>query len=204
MALVLSAAILCRKFWPTERELSRKVVHIGIGPIIPLAWWLKVPADLAIPAAVLVTVFVLINHRWGFIPAVEDIKRQSYGTVAYGLAITILLILFWPAQAAAVCAGVMVMAFGDGLAGLIGPKLRSPSWLVWGQRKSIAGTTAMTVMTGIVLIGLIILIDAPIHPIRILIVTSMAVSLEQLSRWGIDNLTVPISIGLLWSWMTNF
>ncbi|MCP4972958.1 MAG: dolichol kinase, partial [Prochlorococcus sp.] len=106
---------MCRKFWPAERELSRKVVHIGIGPIIPLAWWLKVPAELAIPAAISVTVFVLINHRWGFIPAVEDIKRQSYGTVAYGLAITVLLILFWPAQAAAVCAGVMVMAFGDGL-----------------------------------------------------------------------------------------
>ncbi|MCP4974152.1 MAG: dolichol kinase, partial [Prochlorococcus sp.] len=135
--------------------------------------------------------------------AVEDIKRQSYGTVAYGLAITVLLILFWPAQAAAVCAGVMVMAFGDGLAGLIGPKLRSPSWLLWGQRKSIAGTTAMAVMTGVVLISLIIVIDAPVHPMRILAVASMAVSLEQLSRWGIDNLTVPIAIGLLWPWMTS-
>ena len=29
----------------------------------------------------------------------------------------------------------------------------------------------------------------------------MAVGLEQLSRWGIDNLSVPLAVGLCWSWM---
>ena len=94
------------------------------------------------------------------------------------------------------------MAFGDGLAGLIGRKVRSPNWLIWGQRKSIAGTLTMAVITLIILFTLSLLIDASFHPLRIFAVTGLAVGLEQLSRWGIDNLTVPMGVAVAWSWMT--
>ena len=73
-----------------------------------------IPRLVAVPFAVLVTLAIAINHRWQVIPAVEDVDRNTYGTVAYGLAITTLLILFWPGRADAVCAGVLVMALGDG------------------------------------------------------------------------------------------
>ena len=201
IALVLSIAVICRIRWPNQQELSRKIVHIGTGPVIPLAWWLGIPADLAIPVAIVITLVVLINHRWRLLPAVEDVNRQSYGTVAYGLAITLLLVLFWPENAAAVCAGVLVMAFGDGLAGLIGRKVRSASWMIWGQRKSIAGTLTMAVMALMLLITLNLIVDAPYYPLRILAVTGLAVGLEQLSCWGIDNITVPIGVAFTWSWM---
>ncbi len=199
---MLSAAVVCRVRWPNQRELSRKIVHIGTGPVIPLAWWLGIPSDWAIPMAILITIVILINHRWRLLPAIEDVERRSYGTVAYALTITLLLIFFWPENAAAVCSGVLVMAFGDGLAGLIGRKVRSPNWLIWGQRKSIAGTLTMAVITLIILFTLSLLIDASFHPLRIFAVTGLAVGLEQLSRWGIDNLTVPMGVAVAWSWMT--
>ncbi|MED5165419.1 diacylglycerol/polyprenol kinase family protein [Prochlorococcus sp. MIT 1306] len=199
---MLSAAVVCRVRWPNQRELSRKIVHIGTGPVIPLAWWLGIPSNWAIPMAILITIVILINHRWRLLPAIEDVNRNSYGTVAYALTITLLLIFFWPENAAAVCSGVLVMAFGDGLAGLIGRKVRSPNWLIWGQRKSIAGTLTMAVITLIILFTLSLLIDASFHPLRIFAVTGLAVGLEQLSRWGIDNLTVPMGVAVAWSWMT--
>ena len=199
---MLSAAVVCRVRWPNQRELSRKIVHIGTGPVIPLAWWLGIPSNWAIPMAILITIVILINHRWRLLPAIEDVNRHSYGTVAYALTITLLLIFFWPENAAAVCSGVLVMAFGDGLAGLIGRKVRSPNWLIWGQRKSIAGTLTMAVITLIILFTLNLLIDATFHPLRIFAVTGLAVGLEQLSRWGIDNLTVPMGVAVAWSWMT--
>ena len=199
---MISAAVVCRVRWPNQRELSRKIVHIGTGPVIPLAWWLGIPSDWAIPMAILITIVILINHRWRLLPAIEDVERRSYGTVAYALTITLLLIFFWPENAAAVCSGVLVMAFGDGLAGLIGRKVRSPNWLIWGQRKSIAGTLTMAVITLIILFTLSLLIDASFHPLRIFAVTGLAVGLEQLSRWGIDNLTVPMGVAVAWSWMT--
>ncbi len=202
MLLVLSAALVCRKRWPEQRELSRKIVHIGTGPVVVLAWWLSIPASIAVPVAFTVTVITAINHRIQLLPAVEDVDRNSYGTVAYGLAISLLLLLFWPEQAVAVCAGVLVMAFADGLAGLVGRGVSSPSWTVWQQRKSIAGTVTMGLVTALVLILLVLISQSPLHPLRLIAVCSLAVGLEQWGRWGIDNLTVPMAVGLSWMWMT--
>ena len=202
MLLVLSAAPICRKRWPEQRELSRKIVHIGTGPVVVLAWWLSIPASIAVPVAFAVTVITAINHRIQLLPAVEDVDRNSYGTVAYGLAISLLLLLFWPEQAVAVCAGVLVMAFADGLAGLVGRGMTSPSWTVWQQRKSVAGTVTMGLVTALVLILLVLISQSPLHPLRLIAVCALAVGLEQWGRWGIDNLTVPMAVGLSWMWMT--
>lgn len=203
MALVLSAAVLCKRVMPDRKELSRKIVHIGTGPVVPLAWWLQLPASVAVPAALVVTLVTAINHRWRLLAAVEDVDRDSYGTVAYGLAITVLLLLYWPDQAIAVCAGVLVMAFADGLAGLVGRGIHSPHWTLWQQRKSVAGTLTMALVTAVVLTMLVLVSHGPLQPIRILIVCVLAVGLEQLSRWGIDNLSVPIAVGLSWTWMSS-
>ena len=202
MLLVISAALICRKRWPEQQELSRKIVHIGTGPIVVLAWWLAIPAFVAVPVAIAVTVITAVNHRLRLLPAVEDVDRNSYGTVAYGLAISLLLLLFWPEQAVAVCAGVLVMAFADGLAGLVGRGMASPSWTIWQQRKSAAGTITMALVTALVLLLLVLLTQSPLHPLRLIAVCALAVGLEQFGRWGIDNLTVPIAVGLCWAWMT--
>ena len=202
MLLVVSAALICRRHWPERRELSRKIVHIGTGPVIVLAWWLAVPAFIAVPVALGVTVITAVNHRLQLLPAVEDVDRNSYGTVAYGLAISVLLILFWPDQAVAVCAGVLVMAFADGLAGLVGRGMNSPSWTIWQQRKSTAGTLTMALTSALVLLVLVLASQSAMHPLRLIAVSALAVGLEQLSRWGLDNLSVPVAVGLCWGWMT--
>ncbi|NDD44439.1 MAG: dolichol kinase, partial [Synechococcaceae bacterium WB9_4xB_025] len=71
---MLGMAVVARRLWPERRELSRKIVHIGTGPVVPLAWWLGITAAVAIPIALLVTLVALINHRWRLLPAVEDIE----------------------------------------------------------------------------------------------------------------------------------
>jgi len=202
LAVVVGTALAVRHRFPDQREWSRKVVHIGTGPVVLLAWWLGIARWVALPAAVAVTLATALNHRFRLLPAVEDVDRHSYGTVAYGASIAILLALFWPQQPLAVAAGVLVMAIGDGLAGLVGPQLRSPRWRLLGQGKSLAGTLAMTGGALAVLILLQLLaqsqgFDAPAWP-QLIAIALLATALEQASSFGIDNLTVPLSAGLLW------
>ena len=198
MVIVLAAALLARRQWPNQRELSRKIVHIGTGAVIPMAWWFAIPAPIAIPFAGVVTLATAINQRWRLIPAVEDVDRNSYGTTAYGLAITALLMLFWPSRPDAVCAGVLVMAFGDGLAGLIGRAVTSPRWSIAGQTKSLAGTTTMLMVSFGVLLALSIVGGSGANWTVALLLSVVATGLEQLSPAGIDNLSVPLVVGCLW------
>ena len=199
MAMVIAGAVLCRRLRPNQRELSRKIVHIGTGAVVPLAWFFEIPFVVALPVAAVITVVTTINHQWRFIPAVEDVDRNSYGTIAYGIAITMLLLLFWPTRADAVSAGVLVMALGDGLAGLIGRNVASPKWVLFGQTKSSVGTMTMAVVSGLVLIGLARWSGADLSLPAALGMVAMATGLEQLSWSGLDNLSVPLSVGVLWS-----
>ena len=197
--MVIAGAVLCRRLRPNQRELSRKIVHIGTGAVVPLAWFFEIPFVIALPVAAVITVVTTINHQWRFIPAVEDVDRNSYGTIAYGIAITTLLLLFWPTRADAVSAGVLVMALGDGLAGLIGRNVESPKWVLFGQTKSSVGTMTMAVVSGLVLIGLARWSGADLSLPAALGMVAMATGLEQLSWRGLDNLSVPLSVGVLWS-----
>jgi len=189
---------------PSTREWSRKLVHIGTGAVVPIAWLFGIDRLIAIPAAGLITIAAAINHRTRLLPAIEDVGRHSYGTIAYGASITLLLCTFWPQQSDAVCAGVLVMAVGDGLAGVIGSWVPSPSWLLFGHRKSVVGTT---VMAGAGLLMLVLLAQispllgaGPAPPLeRLVAIAVIAASLEQLAWLGIDNLTVPIISALLWA-----
>ncbi|MBM5807532.1 MAG: dolichol kinase [Cyanobacteria bacterium M_surface_10_m2_179] len=202
LAVVVAMALLVRRRWPDQREWSRKVVHIGTGPVVLLAWWFGISRWVALPAALLITLATALNHRFRLLPAVEDVNRHSYGTIAYGASIAVLLALFWPAQPLPVAAGVLVMAVGDGLAGLIGPQLQSPRWRLFGQGKSLAGTLAMALGASGVLTLLAWAaqpggLQAPALP-NLLLIALIATALEQCSSYGIDNLTVPITTAWLW------
>jgi phytol kinase len=105
-----------------------------------------------------------------------------------------------------VAAGVLVMACGDGLAGLVGPALRSPRWRLLGQGKSLAGTGCMAIASLLVLLALVSLAAAtgqaaPAWP-ALLWIAATATALEQLSGYGIDNLSVPLATALLWQQLT--
>ena len=199
MAVVLATAVLARRQWPQQRELSRKIVHIGTGAAVPLAWWFAIPAAIALPFAAIVTLATAINQQWRLIPAVEDVDRDSYGTTAYGVSITTLLLLFWEQQPEAVCAGVLVMACGDGLAGLVGRSVASPRWSVLGQTKSLVGTTTMLAVSFGVLLALAATTGSVVNGSTASLLAAVATGLEQISPAGIDNLSVPLTVGCLWA-----
>lgn len=199
LALLSGAALLLRRRWPEQREWSRKLVHIGAGPVVLIAWAFGVERLIAVPAAGAITLLAALNHRVRVLPAIEDVERRSYGTIAYGASITLLLWLWWPAHPATVAAGILVMAFGDGLAGLLGPLIPSPSWTVFGERRSLVGTSAMALASLTVLLTLGQLGGGPAPaPAGIVLIALVATGLEQWALLGIDNFSVPMAVAGLW------
>ena len=191
---ILVIAFFCKKYFPKKEELSRKIVHIGTGPVILLAWFFDIPKNIAFLSAFFITIALGINYQFRLLPAIEDIERKSFGTIAYGISITLLLLLFWPQHASSISIGVLSMAFGDGLAGLIGTSINSPKWLILGQTKSIAGTLTMGSVVAITTTTISSINNLGIQPIEIIVISIIATFLEQISPWGIDNITVPIGV----------
>ena len=62
-----------------------------------------------------------------------------------------------------------------------------------------AGTLTMALVSALVLIGLSTISATSVPWSAVIGLSLLATGLEQLSPLGIDNLTVPLVVGLLWA-----
>jgi len=130
-------SIVFKKYNEDSREIVRKIIHIGIGPLIPIAQFLKVNQNSALIFTGIVSLMVFINYTYKLFPTIEDVERKSYGTLFFCLSLFILIYLFWDKDPYALISGFFIMTFGDGLAGLIGKSFNSKSWIFFEQKKSV-------------------------------------------------------------------
>ena len=181
-----------------EKELKRKVIHIGIGPLIPIAQFLKIDQISALIFTGIISLLVLINYKYKIFPTIEDVERKSYGTLFYCLSLFILISLFWEKDPYSLIAGFFIMTFGDGLAGLIGKTFNSKSWTLFKQKKSLFGTITMFLTSLIVVASLGYTQDFSFN-LNYFTIAFIATFLEQFSALGIDNLIVPITSALFYN-----
>ena len=176
---------------PNNKELLRKIIHIGIGPLIPIAKALEINQNIAQYFAAFITILVLINYIYRLFPIIEDIDRKSFGTLFYCSSLLILISIFWDKDPISLFAGVFIMTFGDGLAGLIGKNFISKSWFIFNQKKSLIGTITMFLVSLIITLSLAYFGDYEIS-LFLPLIALLATLIEQFSFAGIDNLCVPI------------
>jgi len=193
-------SIVFKKYNQNSREIVRKIIHIGIGPLIPIAQFLEIDQNSALIFTGIVSFLVFINYTYKLFPTIEDVERKSYGTLFYCLSLFILIYLFWDKDPYALVAGFLTMTFGDGLAGIIGKSYKSNSWTLFKQKKSLFGTVTMF-LTSFVVICLIGYSQQNSFNLNYLAIAFFATLLEQFSILGIDNLIVPIFSALFFNFL---
>ena len=201
--LIFSVSVVFKKFYDDSREIVRKIIHIGIGPLIPIAQFLKIDQNSALIFTGIVSLMVLINYTYKLFPTIEDVERKSYGTIFYCLSLFILIWLFWDKDPYALITGFFIMTFGDGLAGLIGKSFNSKHWIIFKQKKSLFGTLIMF-LTSLMIVCSIGYAQKNSLNLNYFSIAFLATVLEQFSILGIDNFIVPISSALCFNFfITN-
>jgi len=193
-------SIVFKKYNEGSREIVRKIIHIGIGPLIPIAQFLKINQNSALIFTGIVSLMVFINYNYKLFPTIEDVERKSYGTLFYCLSLFILIYLFWDKDPYALISGFFIMTFGDGLAGLIGKSFDSKSWILFKQKKSLYGTITMF-LTSLIVVCSIGYSQQNIVNLNYFTIAFIATLLEQFSILGIDNFIVPISSALFFNFL---
>ena len=197
--IIFFISIIYKRFNPKNKEALRKIIHIGIGPLIPLAKFLDIDQSSALYFTGLVSLLTFINYQSKLFPTIEDVDRKSYGTLFYCLSLFILIYLYWNKDPTSLIAGFFIMTFGDGFAGLIGKNYKSKSWVFLNQKKSIFGTMTMFITSLIVIFGLSYFQKYSLN-INILTIAFISTIIEQFSIFGIDNFIVPISAAICFNY----
>ncbi|TVP59684.1 MAG: phosphatidate cytidylyltransferase [Nodularia sp. (in: Bacteria)] len=200
VSLILLVAWVVYRFAQGDPEIVRKIVHIGTGNVILLAWWLDVPASLGITASIVASAITLLSYRFPLLPGINSVGRQSLGTFFYAVSMGILVACFWHIEQPQYAAiGIMVMAWGDGLAALIGQRFGQHKYKVFGAQKSWEGSLTMTLVSFLISSLILLSVEGNLWQTWVvsLAIAFTATSLEAISFLGIDNLTVPLgSAGL--------
>ena len=136
-----------------DQAVSRKLIHIGTGPIFVLCWTLFTPQPAARYLAALVPLaitaqFVLVGA--GVIKDPAAVKAMSRtgdrreilrGPLYYGIVFVVCTLVFWRTSPVGILA-LMLMCGGDGLADLVGRKWGTAK-LPFNAAKSWAGSAAV-------------------------------------------------------------
>ncbi len=200
-----------------DSKLSRKIIHIGTGPIFVLCWLLFDDQSYARYLAALVPLATTIQFALVGLGILRDdaaVKAMSrtgrrqeilLGPLFYGIAFVVLTIVFWKDNIIGIIS-LMILCGGDGLADIIGKRFQK--WrLPWSPQKTWAGSISMFI-GGVFLSILIIWIFtlAGVFDIkwaffipRLVLLGIIATVVESIPLKDLDNITVPaisVSAGL--------
>lgn len=199
--LVLLAEGISR-FVAKDVELTRKIVHIGSGNVILLAWWLNISTAVIIAAAIIAAAIATISYFLPILPSINSVGRKSLGTLLYAVSIGVLTVLFWQDAPEYTAIGILIMAWGDGMAAIVGQSFGKHTYTVGGITKSWEGSLAMAVSAFLVCYLILLAVEEQSWQNWTIsfIVAVVATGLETFSKFGIDNLTVPVGSAMLCFW----
>ncbi|MEW5830246.1 MAG: phosphatidate cytidylyltransferase [Chloroflexota bacterium] len=214
LAFLRGMDFIAHKGWINPR-LSRKLIHIGTGPIFVLCWLMFADAPEARWLAALVPGLITVQFALvglGLIRDEASVKAMSRsgdrrevlrGPLFYGIVFVVMTVWFWKDSPIGMTA-LMLMCGGDGIADLVGRAVKSPK-LPWSREKSVAGSLAVF-FGGFGLAALIlgIFVAAGVFsgpftgyllPLGLIALAGMAV--ESLPYRDVDNITVTLAAVLV-------
>ena len=205
---------LAQRGW-VEPRLSRKLIHIGTGPIFVLCWLMFPDKPEARWLAALVPLMIVLQFALVGLGVIKDeaaVQAMSRtgnpreilrGPLYYGIAFVVLTILFWKNSPVGMTS-LMLMCGGDGLADIVGRRVDSLQ-LPWGGGKSLAGSLSFLV-GGWLLSAFILFIYVSVgvfstsfsnYLIPLTIVAVVGTLVESLPLKDVDNITVAIATVLV-------
>ena len=196
---ILVIFLTSKLFEKKGKEVTRKYIHIMLSNI----WFISMAFfDNYIIATILPMLFVIINslsYKFNLIKIMErEDKKEGIGTVYYAISLTVLsLVTFYINKPILALPGILIMGYGDGLAAVIGQKVKSKSFNILGSTKSIAGSATMLIVSLIISILIFSFIGIEYLILKAFLIAIIATILEAISVKGLDNITVPLIITVI-------
>ena len=198
-----------------ESWLSRKLIHIGTGPIFVLCWLMYPDVFIGRWLAALVPLVITLQFALVGLGLIKDeaaVKAMSRtgdrreilrGPLLYGIAIIAMTLIYWKDLLIGIPA-MMIMCGGDGIADIVGRRIKSAK-LPWSREKSVAGS--LSVFAGgwlltLLIFGIYVFMGTFTGPMTrfLLPVTWVALGatlVESLPFKDVDNLTITAACALI-------
>lgn len=218
-AYIIIVFLIVEKAWKGDRSAGRKILHISMGNIVFFLWLIDHAWVAVAVAGSFIFFTLLITQRMQcyflsrltfadhggilkkyYRKALTKLSLVSasdagneFGLVYYCISYTVLALLFF-SQPVMIAAGILPLAYGDGLGGVIGKKFGRHKYRVFDSKSyegslAVFAGTVIAVFAGMVFYG--IPVDEAVWKACLL---GVAVSIvEAIVPGDLDNLAIPLS-----------
>ena len=194
VVLIMVISMILMKYNVLSDEESRKFIHIGAANWWLVAIWLLEDSWLFILAPIAFIFLNYLSHHFHLVKAMERSNKteKNYGTVYYAISLLVVAIIskLVIGDYSLGTVPILVMGYADGLSALVGIRFGKKKLT---NNKTIAGTLTMFVVS--LIVGFIFIPNI----LLVLLLALIATLLELVTKNGLDNLTVPISLVMLLS-----
>jgi phytol kinase len=197
--IVFTEKVFSKKY-PVQ---SRKFLHIMTGNIafiLPLFETREVMAFLAAGPFIL---FTFLMSPYSPIKSMRGKTSEAghgLGLVYYAITWTVLAYVFFDHREI-IAMGILAMSYGDGLASLIGIKYGKRKYTVFKDTKSYIGSIAMFLCTFLLLVIAVVFYAEPLTTRAVayfLCMAGVATVVEGITPLGLDNLSVPFVVAVMY------
>jgi len=198
-----------------ESRMSRKIIHIGTGPIFVLCWLMYPDVFIARWLAALVPLVITLQFALVGLGLIKDeaaVKAMSRtgdrreilrGPLFYGIVFVALTLIYWKDSLIGIPA-LMIMCGGDGIADIVGRRLNSPK-LPWSPEKSVAGSLSVFLggwLLTLLIFAIYVFMGTFSGPMARFLVPVTWVALgatliESLPFRDVDNVTIAVACALI-------
>lgn len=187
--------VFAKFFKKIGKEVSRKFIHIMLSN-----WWFIAMYffENALWASIVPLSFVVINYisyKKNLISVMERESQDGLGTVYYAISLLILAIITFGITnkpEIGLCS-VLIMGYGDGLAAVIGKRVKSYEYKIGNTKKTLVGSLTMFVITFIIIAIYLGTTGINLWAIKSIVTAIILTIIEAVSTKGTDNITIPIS-----------
>ena len=198
-----------------ESKLSRKIIHIGTGPIFVLCWLMYTDVSISRWLAALVPLVITLQFALVGLGILKDeaaVKAMTRtgdpreilrGPLYYGIVFIAMTLIYWKDSLIGIPA-LMILCGGDGIADIVGRRVNSPR-LPWSREKSVAGSLSVFIggwLLTILIFAIYVWIGAFSGPMTRFLVPVTVVALgatlvESLPFKDIDNITITVACAVI-------
>jgi phytol kinase len=207
MALALTIVIIfvlltLNEMWwrrhAVHSELSRKFIHVTVGSFV--AFW---PYFLSWHQIIFLSIAFLIvvaaSKYFHIYQAIHSVTRPTWGEIYFAIAVG--AITFITHDKAIYAAALLQMSLADGMAAIIGTRYGNrQKYLIFGNTKSVLGTLTFFIVSLLIIVGFLHYTQTHLAVSHMLGISAAACIIENFAVKGLDNLLVPLVVGLLLSY----
>lgn len=190
--------ILGSEFWwrknQAHGEFSRKFIHITVGSFVAF-WPFYLDWNQIQFLSVAFLIVVGFSKYLNVFQAIHSVQRPTLGELYFALAVGIVPFIThdkWIFMAA-----ILQMGLADGMAAVIGERWGKQSYLVFGSRKSLAGSLTFYIFSLAILVMYVYGSGDNLAPFAVVGISAVATAIENLAVRGLDNILLPLFVAVV-------